>query len=276
MLTTDAPPAGRDAVRAYFDDDAASYLQAYDRANDARGEIFRQRRAQVLELLREPLGRVLDIGSGPGVFTPALLARGADCWVADLSPRMVAEARVALATHPAAERVHYEVADIEHLPFADGSFETTLCVGVLQYLDVVEQALREVARVTRPGGQVIVSVPNRRSPLNAMHRGVVSTLRAGRAGLRCLGIALQPRQERLTFREDIPNGSFTQAQITAAARGVGLEPEALRYHSLHFPFAIPGCRAPLRSWDRLANRLMQAGHGRRWGREIILRLVRAS
>lgn len=265
-----------DAVREYFDQDATGYRQAYDRAGDARGEIFRQRRAQVLELLQPPAGRVLDIGSGPGVFTLALLALGADCWVVDLAPRMIAEARALLATHPQADRVHYDVADVERLPFADGSFDTTLCVGVVQYLDAIERAVGELARVTRPGGQVIVSFPNRRSPLNAMHRGVISTLRAGRSGLRRVGIAVQPRRERLTFREDIPNGSFTQTEVIAAARAAGLEPAALRYHSLHFPFAIPGLRAPLRSWDRLANRWMASGHGHHWGREIILRLVRVA
>lgn len=274
MLTESAPPETRQAVCAYFDDDAVGYLQAYDRQGDARGEIFRQRRAHVVELLQRPVGRVLDVGSGPGVFTPALLALNAECWVVDLSPRMIAQARALLATHPQADRVRYEVADIEHLPFSDDQFDTTLCVGVLQYLENIQRAMEELARVTRPGGQVVVSVPNRRSPLNAMHRGVVAALRVGRSGLRRVGFAVRPRQERLTFREDIPNGSFTRAEVIAAARAAGLEPAEVRYHSLHFPFAIPGLQAPLRSWDRLANRWMAAGHGRPWGREIILRLVR--
>jgi len=263
-------------VRDYFDEDAAGYLDAYGQRDSARGEIFRERRACVLQLLRTPVGRALDIGSGPGVFTPALLEldQDAECWVVDLSPKMIEAARACLAGPVQTGRVHFDVADIEHLPYAQGAFDTVLCVGVLQYLRAAGPALEELARVTRPGGQIILTFPNSRSPLNLLHRAAIAAARGGRSVARLTGLRPAPDRLRLTFRQDIPNGWFALRHMVAAARRAGLHADPPVYHSLHFPFAIPGMQAGLRFWDRTANRAIQAGRCRTWGREVILRLVR--
>lgn len=274
MMISDMESNPKAAVRNYFDRDVVGYLGAYSWVGHARGEIFRERRRLVLELVRKPIGRVLDVGSGPGIFTEALLEMGGDCWVVDLSPKMVIAGRDQLVGHPEAYRVHHEVADVEFLPFRDRIFDTVLCVGVLQYLSEPDAALRELARVTRLGGQVIISFLNRQSPLNVIHRGVVSALRAGRAGLRRVGIEVRPLESRLTFRDDIPNMSFVVGQIEVECGRVGLRPNCFVYQSLHFPFAIPGLRGPLRAWDHIANGLFRLGWLRTWGREAIIRLIR--
>lgn len=51
-------------------------------------------------------------------------------------------------------------ADIERLPFHDNSFDIAYCVGVLSYLEEDRNAIKEICRVMKPGGKVIVSVPN--------------------------------------------------------------------------------------------------------------------
>ena len=260
------------AVQEYFDQDVEGYLSASTATTgSARSEIFQERRQRVLDVMHEPVGRVLDIGSGPGVFTKALLDRGGECWILDLSPRMVAAGRERLAGDPAAHRLHYAVADLERLPFGDRLFDTVLCIGVLQYLATPDVALRELARVTRHGGQVIVSFPNQRSPLNSLQRAIVRSLRGGQAILRRLGMELHPPSSRLTFRDDIPNASFAQDQMEAMARQVGLQPQGVVYHSVHFPFSIPGLHVLLRAWDRLANRAFRTGRFTMWGREILMR-----
>jgi SAM-dependent methyltransferase len=179
-----------------------------------------------------------------------------------------------LVGHPKARRVHYGIADVEFLPFCDCTFDTVLCVGVLQYLGAPDAALKELARVTRSGGQVIITFPNRRSPLNVLHGGAVSMLRAGRAWLRRVGIEVWPVESRLTFRDDIPNMSFVPAQIEAESGRVGFRPDCLVYYSLHFPFSIPGLRGPLRAWNHMANHLFRSGRLQTWGREVIVRLIR--
>ncbi len=266
----------KQSVREYFDREVDGYLRAYtSRDGSARSDIVQERRRLVFECLHEPIiGRVLDIGSGPGVFAAPLLARAREYWVADLSPEMVRRARGDLAGRPGASRVRYQVADVESLPFRDGVFDTVLCVGVLQYLSAPVEALRELSRVTRAGGQVIISFPNRRSPLNVFHRGVVATLRQGRDVLRRVGLELHPPASRLTFRDDIPNASFAATHIRSVARQVGLHAERSLFLSVHFPCAIPGLRVPLRGWNRLANRAFRAGWFPTWGREAILGFYR--
>jgi SAM-dependent methyltransferase len=264
------------AVRRYFDEDVPGYLAAYaDVDSGARGEIFRERRRIVLDLVPAPAGRVLDIGSGPGVFTAALLERGARCWVADLSLPMVRAGRAAVGAMAEGGRLHHHVADVERLPFLDGAFDTVLCVGVLQYLEAPHAALRELARVCRVRGRVIVTFPNRQSPLNRLHRAVVILARAARTGLADIGIAGAPPEHRLTFRDDIPNLALGLADVARIAERSRLRTDAIRYHSLHFPVAIPGFGPVLRGWDRTANGPLRRVLPSRWAREVVARFERS-
>jgi SAM-dependent methyltransferase len=50
--------------------------------------------------------------------------------------------------------------DVHALPFRDGAFAAAVCVSVLQYVVDVDRAIDELARVTQPGGQVVILVPN--------------------------------------------------------------------------------------------------------------------
>jgi SAM-dependent methyltransferase len=105
--------------------------------------------------------RVLDVGAGPGRFTIELARIGARIVVADVSPgqldlnrRHVAEAGAEDAVE---ERVVADVCDLA--AFADASFDATVCYGgpVSYALDRAPDAVRELARVTRPSGHVLVS-----------------------------------------------------------------------------------------------------------------------
>jgi SAM-dependent methyltransferase len=51
------------------------------------------------------------------------------------------------------------VADVEHLPVRDGSADWVVCLEVLQYVASPDAAVREIARVLRPGGATVVSAP---------------------------------------------------------------------------------------------------------------------
>src|SRR5437588_10204106 len=137
----------KEAVREYFNREAESYADAYSSpaADDTRARTFLERREFSLGALRAPVARVLDIGAGPGVFTSALVERGTTCWVVDLSFDMVDAARRRVP--PAqSKRARFAAADIEPLPFPDATFDTVVCVGVLQYVEGVEQAFAEMAR----------------------------------------------------------------------------------------------------------------------------------
>jgi SAM-dependent methyltransferase len=76
----------------------------------------------------------------------------------DLIVDRVREARTAARAHNT--RAHFAAADASALPFGDATFDSTFCVAVLQHLRDVRQAVRELARVTRPGGRIVAVEPD--------------------------------------------------------------------------------------------------------------------
>lgn len=102
----------------------------------------------------EPGMRALDVGCGPGALTAALVGRLGTASVCAADPsEPFAEA--CGARLPGVEVV---VAAAESLPFSDGAFDATLSQLVVNFMPDPETGVREMARVTRPGGVVASSV----------------------------------------------------------------------------------------------------------------------
>jgi SAM-dependent methyltransferase len=98
--------------------------------------------------------RLLDVGSGPGALTSVLVDLVGAANVAAVDPSqsfVVAAAR----RHPG---VDVRVAIAAALPFADGEFDRTLAQLVVHFMPDPVAGLREMARVTRPGGGVTACV----------------------------------------------------------------------------------------------------------------------
>lgn len=101
-------------------------------------------------LAPQPGERVLDLAAGTGVSTAELARDGAWCLAADFSLGMLQSGRHAGRDVPMA------AADALHLPFADASFDAvTISFGLRNLVDPVA-GLAEMARVTRPGGRLLV------------------------------------------------------------------------------------------------------------------------
>ena len=110
--------------------------------------------------------RVLDVGCGPGALTGELVRRvgGEAVAAVDPSESFVAAAR---ARHPT---VDVQLASAEHLPFEDDIFDAALAQLVVHFMVDPVAGMREMARVTRPGGVVAVCVwdhAGERTPLAA-------------------------------------------------------------------------------------------------------------
>jgi ubiquinone/menaquinone biosynthesis C-methylase UbiE len=86
---------------------------------------------------------------------------------------------------------------IGELPFADGSFDVVTATGVLEYAELVPQALQELGRVLRPGGRAVVSVPNTGS-LHALSRSLTDPV------ARTVNRIRTGREPRLARRDRIP------------------------------------------------------------------------
>jgi SAM-dependent methyltransferase len=100
---------------------------------------------------------VLDAGGGSGA-TGSWMTAMAEVVLADMEPLALDAAR---SDHP---RIRPAVADLNRLPFADGSFDAVLCVTVLYHRLVPDPAavVRDFARLVRPGGVVCLMEPGGR------------------------------------------------------------------------------------------------------------------
>jgi len=100
---------------------------------------------------------VLEVGAGSGRDTLALVEAGATGVVLDYSP-----ASLALVREQAKARgltVHLVQADALRMPFRDGAFAVVFHQGLLEHFRDPMPLLHENARITRPGGRVVVDVP---------------------------------------------------------------------------------------------------------------------
>lgn len=137
--------------------DYDTFAAAYARANESNLLNGFYERPAMVALTGDVDGhRVLDAGCGSGPLTAALRARGATVSGFDSSAAMVDLARERLGAD-----ADLRVADLgEPLPFADDSFDEVVASLVLHYLQDWAPPLRELRRVLRPGGRLVLSVPH--------------------------------------------------------------------------------------------------------------------
>jgi SAM-dependent methyltransferase len=94
---------------------------------------------------------LLDIATGPGSVAAKARGLGAACIGVDLSPGMITLARV---SHP---DIDFRVAEVEHLPFADRSFDAVVCNFGLGHFPWPEAAVAECRRTLKVGGRMAFS-----------------------------------------------------------------------------------------------------------------------
>jgi SAM-dependent methyltransferase len=144
---------------------------------------------RVLRLTRGPDGRpfsrfvpfgdlagkdVLEVGCGSGFAVQLFAEAGAKVTAVDLTDWAVATTRARLDAFGLEGDVRR--GDGEDLPFADASFDLVFSWGVIHHSSDMEAALRELVRVCRPGGRLVLMVYNRRSLFFAVYRALARFL----------------------------------------------------------------------------------------------------
>ena len=146
------------AIRAARETQAQDYFAAHAESWD---ELRRLHSADnlveqaLVTALDGPLGHVLDVGTGTGRIAELFSDRAARLVALDKSPAMLRLARARLQ-HLGGERVEMIQGDFTNLPLPAASMDTVLFHQVLHFAQNPAEALREAARVTRPGGRVAI------------------------------------------------------------------------------------------------------------------------
>ena len=125
------------------------------RASELGATTERLERQLILELLGDVTGReVLDVGCGDGDLALEFAARGAIVTGIDASAEMisVAEGRVKESNAD----VSFKVALAENLPFPSGQFDAVTAVAILCFVVDAGPVFREIARVLRPNGRLVI------------------------------------------------------------------------------------------------------------------------
>jgi len=106
----------------------------------------------------------LDVGCGLGAHSLRLARRGFTVSAVDFSESILEQARENVRANGLAGRITVEQADLLALPFRDDAFDNVLCWGVLMHVPEMARAMTELARVTAPGGVLVINEVNARAP----------------------------------------------------------------------------------------------------------------
>jgi 2-polyprenyl-3-methyl-5-hydroxy-6-metoxy-1,4-benzoquinol methylase len=113
---------------------------------------FRSRRARAIEHFL-PKGRILDVGCGRGILPALMRDRGWDAHALEFSETAARHARDEL-------RLPVFVGDFSQSPYADDFFDALVLWHVLEHLADPVAALRKARQILRPGGLLVIAVPN--------------------------------------------------------------------------------------------------------------------
>ncbi|MFE0649748.1 class I SAM-dependent methyltransferase [Streptomyces sp. NPDC059534] len=215
--------------RAYDDERLAV---AYQRGNQMPEASLRDWTRLIGSFTDRPAPAIVEVGAGTGMFCAAMARRLAPSAVVGIDPSaaMLAEA----VRHHAGPGVHYVRGAAEALPVRSGAFDLALLSRMIHHLPDRPRAARELARVLRPGGVVVVRTTFRER-LDALVYDYWPRLRE-------LDRKRFPSADEI--REDFTGAGFTVLKVTSFARPVAEDLRTYRARLTARPLAKFGRLTP--------------------------------
>lgn len=160
----DASPDPQRVIDSYFHEQAPYWQEIYKGTGVM--DLVHQLRLRVVldfasKLAPSRARRVLDAGCGAGLTTVELARRGYCVYAVDSVPDMIELTRAAADREEVQSRVRLARGNVQDLPFADACFDLVIASGVLPWVPDPEDAVRELSRVLKPGGRIILTTDNR-------------------------------------------------------------------------------------------------------------------
>lgn len=150
-----------------WQDRVGGSLQEQAYARPGTSLVFNSQFRRLSEALQwQPGMHILDVGCGVGLFLSWLQGQGATCQGVDLSPNSARLARK--------RGVHAQTADVEHLPFADATFDRICCNGAAHHFLDLPAALQEIRRVLKPHGRLVLYEPAATALTEALRKLVLT------------------------------------------------------------------------------------------------------
>jgi len=119
------------------------------------GAVSTAGRRHAVDMINKSQGRVLEVGVGTGLSLPSY-AKHLDIVGIDIAPEMLEKARQRVASGNLDNVSGLHEMDAGNLAFPDASFDTVVAMYVITVVPNPEQVMRELARVVKPGGQVML------------------------------------------------------------------------------------------------------------------------
>ena len=155
----------------------------YTSKNPTRRWLHRSRRDYVIGAIEDwsttATGLALEVGPGSGVYLPELARVATEVVASDIEDAYLSQLLPLTKTHP---NLRLERDDITRSSFDSESFDLVLCSEVIEHIAASATALREMFRLLRPGGLLILTTPQRYSPLEVVAKvaflpGVIDVVR---------------------------------------------------------------------------------------------------
>ena len=142
---------------AHIDEDAirSAYRRWAPVYDHTFGRVAAEGRKHAVEFINQGTGRVLEVGVGTGLSLPSY-ARRLEIVGIDLSPEMLEKARERVAEERLTNVSALLEMDASELDFDDAYFDTVVAMYVMTVVPDPEKVMRELSRVCRPGGDVIL------------------------------------------------------------------------------------------------------------------------